>query len=54
MIFADDIADDARRLLVRGRRVEAKQPHCPQQAAMNRLQAIADVGSDRAVIVDSA
>ena len=33
MIFADDVADDARRFLVGAGGVEPEQPHRPQQAA---------------------
>ena len=44
VVLADDVADDARRFLVGARRVEPKQPHRPEQAAVDRLQAIADVG----------
>ena len=56
VIFADDVADDARALLVGSGRVEPKQPHRPQQATVNRLQAVADVrqraGGDRRERVD--
>ena len=44
VIFADDVADDARRLLVGAGRVEPQQAHRPQQAPMDRLQPVADIG----------
>ena len=43
VIFADDVADHARRFLVGARRVEPEQAHRPQQPAMDRLQPVADV-----------
>ena len=44
VIFADDVADHARRFLERAGGVEAQQPHRPQQPAVDRLQPVADVG----------
>ncbi len=44
MIFADDVADDARALLVPRRGIELQQPHRPQQAAVDRLQTVTDIG----------
>ena len=43
MIFADDVADDARRLLVGLVPVVAQFPHGVQDATVNRLESIADV-----------
>ena len=43
MIFADDIANDPRAFLVGGGGIQLQQPHRPQEAAMHRLQAVADV-----------
>ena len=44
MIFADHVADDAGRFLVGAGRIEPQQPHRPQQAAVDRLQPVADIG----------
>ncbi len=44
VIFADDVADDARRFLVGGVRIHPQHPHRPQQPAMDRLQPVTDVG----------
>ncbi len=44
VIFADHVADDARRLLVGAGRIEPKQAHRPQQPPVDRLQPVADVG----------
>ena len=44
MIFADDIADDARALLVRLVVVVAQFAHGVQHAPVHRLQAVAHVG----------
>ena len=56
MIFADDVADDPRALLVAAGRVELEQPHGPQQPAVDRLQPVADVrqraGGDRRQGID--
>ena len=43
VIFADDVADDTGAFLVGAGRVEAEEAHRPQQAAMDRFQAVADV-----------
>ena len=52
--FADDIADDAGALLEAPVGIEPELPHRVQQPAMDGLQAIARVGRDRAVMVESA
>ena len=44
MIFADNIADNARALLVATRRIELEQAHRPEQAAVDRLQPVAQIG----------
>jgi hypothetical protein len=56
VIFADRVADHPGAFLVAGRRIEAEQPHRPEQAAMDRLQPVANIGqrpgSDRRQGVD--
>ena len=42
--FFDDIADHPRRFLEGLARIELQQPHGPQQAAVNRLQPVAQIG----------
>jgi hypothetical protein len=44
VILADDIADNARRFLVGARGIELQLPHRPQQAAVHRLQPVAQIG----------
>ena len=44
VVFADDVADDARAFLVPLRRVELQQPHRPEQPAMDGLQPVAHIG----------
>ena len=44
VIFADHVADDARRLLVGAGRIEPEQAHRPQQPPVDGLQPVADVG----------
>ena len=44
MVLADDVADDARGLVVRAVGVRAELVHREQHAAVHRLQAVADVG----------
>ena len=44
MVFADDVADDARRFLVARAGIEAELPHGVEHAAMHRLQPIAEIG----------
>jgi hypothetical protein len=43
MDLADDVADDARRLLRAGRRVETELPHREEQPAVHRLQTVANI-----------
>ncbi len=44
VIFADDVADDTRRLLVGASRIEPEQTHRPEQTAMDGFQPVANVG----------
>ena len=44
VIFADDVADDARALLEAGRRIELELLHRPEKAAVDGLEAVAHVG----------
>jgi hypothetical protein len=44
VIFADHVADHAGGFLERVGRVQLQLPHRPQQAAMDRLQPIAQIG----------
>ncbi len=43
VVFADHVADDARALLVALAGIEPQQSHRPQQAAMHRLEPVANV-----------
>ena len=44
VVLADDVAHDACGFLVSAGRIEAKQPHRPQQPSMDGLQPVADIG----------
>ena len=52
--LADHVADDAGTFFVAGAGIEPQLVHRVQDAAMHRLQPVAHVGSERAMIVDSA
>src|SRR6185295_426272 len=56
VIFADHVADHPGAFLVACRGIELEQPHRPQEAPVNRLQPVAQVGqrarSDRRKRVD--
>jgi hypothetical protein len=54
MVFADDVADHARRLLERLAGIEPQLPHGEQQPPVHRFEPIARVGSARCMMVESA